>query len=221
MGFGVLVGCAVWVGGGVGLTVGAVVGVEVGRDVGGTICVGWLVGGLVGSLVGGVVPVGAGVSPPGGIVGPSVGVAAGLRLGLTAVIVLVGDGDGVAVGDAEADEEPGTCVAGAVAEGSVVAGPAPGDVLALGDWPTAVLPLGWAGPTIGEVGMPNVPTANAIVARARFRMPRAMTRRARWTDVTAIRDSRIDRLGPPSGVHAGCRIVPPRLARSTWSGPVR
>jgi hypothetical protein len=54
-----------------------------------------------------------------------------------------------------------------------------------------------------------VPTAKAIVASARFRIPRATTRRARWTEVTAIRNSLSSHLGSPSGVHAGGSMLSP------------
>jgi hypothetical protein len=106
-------------------------------------------------------------------------------LGFTAVIVL--DGVGEADGDpGGSDATPGDSDAVAVPDG-LDAGAPVGDGPMLGDSPTAVLPLGCAGPTSGVVGMPKVPTANAMVARARFRIPRAITRRARWTDVTRLR----------------------------------
>lgn len=58
-----------------------------------------------------------------------------------------------------------------------------------GDGPTAV--VSFVRPGAGEAGpsgSPNAPTASANVASARFRIPRAMTRRARWDVVTTIRN---------------------------------
>jgi hypothetical protein len=213
---GLAVGAGVWVGRAV--VVGSAVGggalEAVGAGVG---CPG---GAVAGSVVGWVGP---GVSPLGSSIGPTVGVAfAGARLGFTAVIVLDGVGGTEPVGDVDGEIAGGEAVS--LAEGALVACVAAGDAEAPGDWPAAVLPLGCAGPTIGEVGMPNVPTANAMVARARFRMPRATTRRARWADVTAIRDSRTVRHDRRPASTRGGPMVPEARAGSTrcgllWCGP--
>jgi hypothetical protein len=206
VGVGVLVGVGLTVG--VGVRTGVGPGVAVGAGVGAIVGTG--VGAPVGCGVGtGAVVVGTGVGWTVGSVGVGVSVAGGsvgARLGVT---VAVGEADGWTPGLV-----PGCAL---VACGTVGEGAAPGDC------PTAVLPLGWAGWTMGDVGIPNVPTAKATVARARFRIPRATTRRARWTDVTAICASRIVRHDPPSGVHAGGRMVTPGLSGSTetryvWCG---
>jgi hypothetical protein len=168
------VGCGVWIGEAVGAGVAVGFGAWVGCDVGAIV-------GAVGAVVGAELGVDLATS-----VGSTL---AGGTLRFTAVVVL--DAAGPA-GDEAGDEAAGDATAGdsddgGVSNGVLDAGGLVGDGPTLGDWPTAVFPFGCAGPTRGDVGMPNVPTANAIVARARFRIPRATTRRARWTDVTRLR----------------------------------
>jgi hypothetical protein len=165
--------------------------------------VGWTVGGGVGDAVGPSAGRGAGVAvgpdkgpdvdPPavrGGVMTAGgvavarttspVGVGSIVGLGLTgpgltvAVGVGVADGDTLAgVGDGAFDgaaaDDTGPLADGVLAgEGSLACD-------AAADGRTAVSP-----PTEGDgVGPPNAPTASAIDARRRFRIPRATTSRAR------------------------------------------
>ena len=178
---------------------GAGVGVGVGFGVG------WTIGGGVGDAVGPSAGRGAGVAvgpdkgpevdPPavrggvmtaGGVaVAPAtsrVGVGSIVGLGLTGEGLAVADGVGVGVADGEGLAGVGD---GAF-DGLAADDPGPlADGVAAGEgWPgcnaaaegrTAVSP-----PTEGEtVGPPNAPTASAIDARRRLRIPRATTSRAR------------------------------------------
>lgn len=120
-------------------------------------------------------------------VGRAVGVAdapATLPLGVTEGAGVTGTGLGLAAADVGLAATGGLATL-AVGDGAAadVEGPT-GEA----DAPTAVsfVPLG-AGEA-GPSGSPNVPTASANVASARFRIPRAMTRRARWDVVTTIRN---------------------------------
>jgi hypothetical protein len=107
----------------------------------------------------------------------------GATLGV-AVVGVDGEGDADAgVGDAAPDGlaagDSGPLAAG------VVAGEAPLVKGGEADGRAAVSP-----PSEGDgVDPPNAPTASAIAARRRFRIPRATTSRARWAIVTNDRDS--------------------------------
>jgi hypothetical protein len=169
------------------------VGVGAGVGVG----VGWTVGVGVGLGVG--LGVGRGVGrTPGWESGPEVDPPPAVRGGVVTA-------DGVAVGPGRPPVGDGSIVglAGAVLGVAVAAGEAVGDAddtgplaagVATGEAPlvsggvdgrAAVSP-----PSAGDgVDPPNAPTASAIAARRRFRIPRATTSRARWAIVTNDRDS--------------------------------
>jgi hypothetical protein len=171
------------------------VGVGVGAGVG--VGVGWTVGVGVGLAVGRGVGRGVGRTP-GWDSGPEVDPPPAVRGGVVTA-------DGVAVGPGRPPVGDGSIVglAGAVLGVAVAAGEAVGDAddtgplaagVATGEAPpvsggvdgrAAVSP-----PSAGDgVDPPNAPTASAIAARRRFRIPRATTSRARWAIVTNDRDS--------------------------------
>jgi hypothetical protein len=109
---------------------------------------------------------------------PLVGVGSIVGLGLAGALLGVAVAAGVADGDAAAG------VGEAGDTGALAAGEAP-PVSGGIDGRTAVSP-----PSDGEgEDAPNAPTASAIAARRRFRIPRATTSRARWAIVTNDRDS--------------------------------
>jgi hypothetical protein len=91
-----------------------------------------------------------------------------------------GDPDAPGVGDPAGAVAPGAPEPVGVEDGAPVAG------AALGVGCAAVSP-----PSEGPdaFGPPNAPTASAIPARTRFRIPRATTSRARWAIVTNDRHS--------------------------------
>jgi hypothetical protein len=91
------------------------------------------------------------------------------------------DAGGGAVGVAEA---VGVGVGTGGALGAGVAEGRPATVVGTGE-AAAVSPVG-RGPVGDGPGRPKVPMASANVARTRFRIPRAMTSRARCADVTTM-----------------------------------
>jgi hypothetical protein len=193
-------GFARWACFGAGVGVGFGVGRTVARGVGVGIGVGRAVGRGVGPGVGrdsgpelDPPDVRGGVTPGGGVaVAPSTapaGVGLGLAgAGLSVAVGAVGGaaGDGGAItGDVDA------VLDGVTADGvsPLAAGVAAGDAApvwgAVDDGRTAVSP-----PMGGDVvGPPNAPSASAIAASVRFRIPRATTSRARWAIATNDRDS--------------------------------
>jgi hypothetical protein len=107
-----------------------------------------------------------------------VGVGSIVGLGLAGAEVSTG---GVAAADAVAagGVDEGALDGGADGAGALAAGLPPGEAAppcgAVADGRAAVSP-----PGVGDdVGGPNAPTASAIAARVRFRIPRATTSRAR------------------------------------------
>jgi hypothetical protein len=210
----------------------ALTGWGVGVGVGVGFAVGFGVAGVGVAFVGLGVAVGfsvcegvdAGVEPGvrvGWPVGGSVAGATGVPLGFCAVIVLEGATDAGGLAETAASLPDGVTL-----EGGVSGAPLDGWVEALGvAWgsadglgSTAVIgdPDGVA--VRGPAGIPNAPTANATVARARFRIPRATTRRARWAADTAMRDSLGSRHGSPSGVPRGSSDGTPGSIPSAAAG---
>jgi hypothetical protein len=127
---------------------------------------------------GGVMTPGLAVAPG----TPPVGVGSIVGLGLAGALL------GVAVATGEADGDGAAVVGGADADGALAPGVAAGVTPPVSggvDGRTAVSP-----PSDGDgEDAPNAPTASAIAARRRLRIPRATTRRARWAIVTNDRDS--------------------------------
>jgi hypothetical protein len=109
-----------------------------------------------------------------------VGVGSAVGDALEGAALGAGDAGAAGVGDAADALAPGAAEPVGVADGGAVAAPA----LELGC--AAVSPPS-EGP--GVFGPPNAPTASAIPARTRFRIPRATTSRARWAIVTNDRHS--------------------------------
>lgn len=222
VGFGVGLGVGRAVGRGVGSGVGRAVGRAVGRGVGRG--VGRAVGAGVGRAVGpGVFGLSVGPGVFGCWVGrtavgvpvatgPSVG--AGVRAGVSGVAVGATDGVGVgmtAVLDGVGVGTPVGCpvtVGSCVGTTSVAVGTGVGTT-AIGGRDDAAERC-WS-------SMP--PTPSAIVASTRLTMPRLRISRARWDDVTSVRDSLLMPLGPVDGTR-GPRNRPLTQAREARQGRI-
>ncbi len=193
-GAGGAVGCAVGatvgdgVGGGVG-TVGCAVGCAVGCGVGGTVglAVGLAVGVSVGVSVGvaedaGSVGRAAGAAVSVGVVGGAVGLAIKGVDVATATLVGEGstDGDGAALGLAEA--------CGWAGDGKAGCGVSDDDAVGAGLDTTATSGL-WPGTpdAAARRWSSTPPRPNATDTSTRFTAPSARTRRTRWLEVKTIR----------------------------------
>ena len=206
VGFGVGLGAGLGVGRAVGRGVGAGVGRAVGRGVGAGVgrAVGRGVGAGVGRAVGrGVLGVSVGPGVFGCWVGPTVvgvPVASGASVGVAAGAtgLAVGEAAGVGVGVAAIGVPDGVGVGTAVGWPVPVGSPVGTPPVAVGTG-VGTTAIGGRDDAAERCWSSIPPTPSAIVASTRLRMPRLRISRARWDDVTSVRDSLLMPLGPVDG----------------------